>query len=120
MNTRERDNLDTPGSPTGAYPPPDMTSAASSPPEREQHTIPPDGRPEEQQPAWRRDFPVDWSPSQYVARRDFVKFMVLTSFAFAVGQLFIGVQNYLRRRRGKPEVVKVASLSALPVGGVTV
>ena len=88
--------------------------------EREQHTIAPDGRPHEQQPTWRRDFPIDWSQNHYVARRDFTKFLVLISLAFTVGQFWIGVQNYFRRRRGRPEVVKIASLSALPVGGTVV
>jgi Rieske Fe-S protein len=86
-------------------------------PERDQITLPPDGRPPSEQPAWRQDFPVDWPQDQYVARRDFSKFMVLTSFAFVVGQVWIGVQNWFRRRRGTPPVVKVADLAAVPVGG---
>lgn len=89
-------------------------------PEREQYTIAPDGRPPEQQPSWRRDFPIDWPQSHYVARRDFTKFLVLTSLAFTVGQYWIGVQNYFRRRRGRPEVRKIATLSELPVGGTIV
>ena len=52
----------------------------------EQITIAPDGRPMDEQPAWRQDFPIDWPQDQYVARRDFMKFLVLTSLAFAVGQ----------------------------------
>jgi hypothetical protein len=35
-------------------------------------TIPPDGRPLEDQPKWRRDFPVDWPDDQYFTRREFV------------------------------------------------
>lgn len=77
----------------------------------------PDGRPSEHQPAWRRDFPVDWPEDHYVARRDFTRFMVLTSFAFFVGQLWIGVQNWFRRRRGEPGIQRVASLESIPVGG---
>jgi Rieske Fe-S protein len=46
-----------------------------------------------------------------------MKFMVLTSFAFTVGQFWIGVQNWFRRRRGVPELRKIASLSQVPVGG---
>jgi Rieske Fe-S protein len=85
-------------------------------PVRDQITIPPDGRPPEQQPAWRRDFPIDWPQDQYVARRDFAKFMVLTSLAFAVGQVWIGVQNYLRRRRGRPTIRQIAKFDDIPVG----
>jgi Rieske Fe-S protein len=84
--------------------------------EQEQITIPPDRRPYEDQPAWRKDFPIDWPQDHYVARRDFTKFLVLTSFAFAVGQVWIGVQNLWRRRRGLPNAMKIASLAQLPDG----
>lgn len=83
----------------------------------ELHTIPPDRRSEDAQPQWRHDFPVDWPQDHYVARRDFMKFMVLTSLAMFVGQVWIGMQNWWRRRRGAPEIQRIASLSALPVGG---
>jgi Rieske Fe-S protein len=82
----------------------------------EQITRPPDGRPLHFQPQWRKDFPIDWPQDHYVARRDFAKFMVLTSAAFVVGQLWIGMQNAWRRHRGTPPIRRVASLSALPVG----
>lgn len=84
---------------------------------REQITIAPDGRPAEAQPAWRQDFPIDWPQDVYVERRDFMKFMVLTSFAFTVGQFWIAAQNWLRGRRGAPEGRRIASLDTLPVGG---
>jgi Rieske Fe-S protein len=89
-------------------------------PTREQITKAPDGRPMDQQPAWRGDFPIDWPQDAYVERRDFVKFMVLTSLAFAVGQFWIAGENWLRRRRALPEIVRVASLDQLPVGTSTV
>jgi Rieske Fe-S protein len=82
----------------------------------EQVSIPPDGRPLEQQPRWRQDFPIDWPQDHYVARRDFTKFMVLTSFAFVVGQFWIIGQNYFRRRAGKPPIKRIASLGELSVG----
>jgi Rieske Fe-S protein len=85
----------------------------------EQITVPPDGRPLDGQPAWRQDFPIDWPQDAYIERRDFVKFLVLTSLAFAVGQLWIGAQNWWRRRSGRPEVMRVASLAGLPVGSVS-
>ena len=83
----------------------------------EQLTIPPDARPLEEQPKWRRDFPIDWPEDHYVSRRDFTKFMVLTSFAFAVGQLWIGAQNFLRRRRGAPPMQKIADVDQVRIGG---
>lgn len=86
----------------------------------DQLTIPPDGRPHENQPQWRKDFPIDWPQDQYVARRDFAKFMVLTSLAFVVGQVWIGVQNFFRRRSNAMSIQKVARLDELPVGSTIV
>jgi Rieske Fe-S protein len=87
---------------------------------REQITIPPDGRPPEEQPAWRQDFPIDWPQDQYVERRDFVKFLVLTSAAMTVGQLWIAAQNWIRRRQGHAPIRRIASTDQIAVGGVLV
>jgi Rieske Fe-S protein len=84
----------------------------------EQVTTAPDGRPMDEQPAWRKDFPIDWPQDHYVERRDFVKFMVLTSLAFTVGQFWIAGQNWLRRRRGEPPIARVASVDELPAGSM--
>lgn len=84
----------------------------------EQVTKPPDGRPVDVQPVWRTDFPIDWPQDAYVERRDFMKFMVLTSAAFVVGQFWIAGQNWWRRRRAAPEMLRVASLSEIAVGSV--
>ena len=78
----------------------------------------PDGRPREEQPQWRQDFPVDTAQDEYVARRDFVKFLVLTSGAFVAGQFWIGAQNILRHRRGEPPIRAIAAVADVPVGGV--
>lgn len=79
----------------------------------------PDGRSADEQPAWRDDFPIDWPEDHYVARRDYTKFMVLTSLAFAVGQLWIGVKSVMRRRQGKSSPrAEIARLADVPVGGV--
>jgi nitrite reductase/ring-hydroxylating ferredoxin subunit len=71
----------------------------------------------EQQPAWRRDFPIDWPQDHYVERREFVKFLVLTSLAFTAGQFWIAALSWRRRRRGAAEARRVATLSEVPVGG---
>src|SRR2546430_940473 len=84
----------------------------------EQLSEAPDGRPEVEQPYWRREFPVDLPQDRYVARRGFTKFMVLISCAFAVGQLWIGVQTWFRRRRGTPPRQSIANVADIPVGGV--
>ena len=84
--------------------------------ERETLSMPPDGSPPEAQPAWRQDFPIDWPQDHYVERRDFVKFLVLTSAAFTAGQLWIAAQNWWRRRHGAAEIRLIASLDDVPVG----
>src|SRR4249920_1897232 len=63
---------------------------------QEERTIAPDGRPAAAQPAWRQDFPIDWPQDQYVERRDFMKFLVLTSLAFTAGQVWIAAKQWLR------------------------
>jgi Rieske Fe-S protein len=83
-------------------------------------TIAPDGRPDAEQPRWRQDFPIDVPQDDYIARRDFAKFMVLTSFAFAVGQLWIVAENFFRRRKPAQSVREVARLNDIPVGGALV
>jgi Rieske Fe-S protein len=84
--------------------------------DREHVTIAPDFAPSHLQPAWRQDFPIDWPQDLYVERRDFMKFMVLTSAAFTVGQLWIAAQNWYRRRSGQPLVQRIASADDLVVG----
>lgn len=84
-------------------------------PDRDSAT--PDGTPPDQQPKWRKDFPIDVAQDNHVARRDFMKFLVLISGAFAVGQVFLGMDNLVRRARGKPTTKRVAALTDIPVGG---
>lgn len=69
---------------------------------------------EEQQ--WVKDFPIVVGQDNYVARRDFTKFMVLTSFAFVVGQLWIGFENIRRKARALPPMRAIANLAQIPVG----
>ncbi len=83
--------------------------------DQDELTIPPDGRPLSEQPKWRRDFPIDVAQDQYVARREFVKFLVLTSFAFVGGQTWILAKSMIRGR-AHPEL-PVVRLDEVPVGG---
>jgi Rieske Fe-S protein len=80
-------------------------------------TVAPDRRPPSEQPKWRQDFPVDWAEDEYVSRRDLVKFIVLTSGAFAVGQLWIALKALRLGRPSGPPAVAVARVDELPVGG---
>lgn len=86
----------------------------------ELHTVPPDRASEDAQPRWRKDFPIDWPQDHYVARRDFTKFLCLTSLAFVAGQFTIAYQNWRRRRRGEPPIARIAAVDDLPVGGAIV
>ncbi len=76
----------------------------------------PDGRPWEEQPAWRHDFPIDVPQDNYVARRDFTKFMVLTSVAFFVGQLWIGMMSAWRGRRTRTSEHRIGAVDDIAVG----
>jgi nitrite reductase/ring-hydroxylating ferredoxin subunit len=80
------------------------------------HTIPPDRGAMADQPKWRRDFPIDTAQDSYVARRDFTKFMGLTSLAFVVGQFWIALRNRWRRTRGELPVISVCRLDDIAVG----
>lgn len=79
-------------------------------------TVSPDDKPLHEQPRWRRDFAIDWPEDHFVARRDFVKFLVLTSGAFVAGQGWIAAQSLVRSKRTPPGRVKIGSLSAIPPG----
>ena len=85
--------------------------------EREELTIPPNGRSLDEQPKWRQDFPIDWPQAHYLSRRDFTKFMVLISLAFTAGQFWIVLKNFWRRRRGEPPIQQIATTEQLPIGG---
>jgi nitrite reductase/ring-hydroxylating ferredoxin subunit len=82
----------------------------------EQLTTYPNGKPASKQAAWRQDFPVDVPEDHYVARRDFTKFMVLTSFAFVVGQFWIIALNVMRGMRGLPPAQRIGKIADIPVG----
>jgi len=77
----------------------------------------PDGTPHESQPAWRKDFPIDWSLDEYRSRREFVEFLMSTSAAFVAGQFWIVLLQAFRSNEGKPAVESIADVDELPVGG---
>jgi nitrite reductase/ring-hydroxylating ferredoxin subunit len=72
------------------------------------------------QPRWRHDFPVDTDEDGYIARRDFTKFLVLTSFAFVAGQVWIAVQSLRRRLRSRLAPLQVAQVKDVPIGGAAI
>ncbi len=93
------------------------TRASAYEPTREPDDVTraPDGRPAEEQPKWRRDFAIDWPADTHVARRDFAKFLVLTSGAFVAGQAWIAART-LMKDRGAPPRARIARLGDVPPG----
>ncbi len=77
----------------------------------------PDGRPLSGQPRWRQDFPTDIPEDDALARREFTKFLVLTSGAFVAGQCWIGLMSLLRDDTPSPEL-RIAAEKDVPPGGV--
>jgi len=82
----------------------------------ERGSAPPDGRPLAAQPKWRRDFPIDWPHDEWVSRREFTRFLVLTSGALAVGQLWIAAKSLLGASAPAAPELQVAKVDELPVG----
>jgi len=72
-------------------------------PQGEQDREYPDGRPLSEQPRWRQDFPTDVPVDDALARREFTKFLVLTSGAFVAGQAWIGLMSLMRQDEALPE-----------------
>jgi len=80
-------------------------------------TVAPDAAPEEAQPRWRRDFPIDWPQDRYVSQRDFIKFLLLTSLGFVVGQFGLVARRFLRPKEGALPERPIARLDEIPIGG---
>lgn len=63
------------------------------------------------------DFPIDWDEDNFVSRREFVKFMTVSSGGFALGSAGLAIWS----RRGTSEESHIPKLIAisddLPVGG---
>lgn len=94
-----------------------MNLPPRSPQDAESQTVPPDRRPMSDQPKWRRDFPIDWGQDEYVSRRDLVKFIVLTSAAFTVGQAWLVWKSLFDQRDPAPAPHLIAKVDELEIGG---
>lgn len=71
---------------------------------------------EGREPRWRRDFPIDWDEADYVARRDLVKFLLLTSAAFAGGHAWLLFRGLSRAASKAPAPMAVARVDEVRVG----
>ena len=69
------------------------------------------------EPLWREEFSVLASEEKWVSRRQFGKFLVLTSLGMFAGTLWIALRAWLRREPALPAVA-IARADELPVEGV--
>jgi nitrite reductase/ring-hydroxylating ferredoxin subunit len=69
-------------------------------------------------PRWRQDFPVPSAEDSYVTRREFTKFLGLTSFAFLIGTAAAAGRKLVKRMWSRDLApVEVAGIEDIPVGG---
>ncbi len=69
------------------------------------------------EPLWREEISIFSAEERYVNRRQFAKFLVLTSLGMFVGNLWILVKGWLTGKPAYPARA-VAALDEIPVGGV--
>ena len=70
-------------------------------------------------PLWREEISIFSADEHYVNRRQFAKFLVLTSVGMFVGNLWILVKSWLTKKPVYP-LRSVAKLGEIPVGGVKI
>jgi Rieske Fe-S protein len=68
-------------------------------------------------PLWQDEFSVFTADERYVSRRQFTKFLTLTSFAMLAGNLWILARSWFHRPPSYAEHT-VAQVGEIPVGGV--
>lgn len=71
-------------------------------------------------PLWRDEFPLRTADERYVTRRQFSRFLVLTSLGMFVGNLWILVRARWRRPPPSHPRMVVARAGEIPVGGAKV
>ena len=71
---------------------------------------------ESRPPLWREEFSVHAAEERYVGRRQFAKFLTLTSLGMAAGNVWILVKSLVARPKKLPEMA-VARVDEVPDGG---
>lgn len=69
---------------------------------------------------WREEFSIDAAQERYVTRRQFGKFLVLTSLGMFVGNVWILLRSLWRRAEPTAPPRLVAAAGELPRGGVKI
>jgi len=76
-------------------------------------------KPSRSEPLWREEFSVHGADERYVNRRQFAKFLVLTSLGMFAGNVWIVAKSWLTRQTPYP-LRPVARIGEVPVGGVKI
>ncbi|HET9130935.1 MAG TPA: Rieske (2Fe-2S) protein [Terriglobia bacterium] len=67
---------------------------------------------------WKQDFPVPSAEDSYATRREFTKFLGLTSFAFLAGTFVAAARKLWKQATSsQSEAIAVATLEEIPAGG---
>ena len=74
--------------------------------------------PDDGNPLWKDEFSVHTADERYVSRRQFSKFLVLTSLAMVAGQLWILVKSWFTGQSAPVSPVPVARKDEIAVGEV--
>ncbi len=69
---------------------------------------------------WKEEFSIHAAEERYVARRQFGKFLVLTSLGMLVGNLWVLARSLWRGKEPELPGQLLASVGDLPVGGVRI
>ena len=69
------------------------------------------------EPLWQDEFSIHTADERYVSRRQFTKFLVLTSLGMFVGNLWILARSFLRQKPAYAEK-NICRAEQVPVGGV--
>jgi len=71
-------------------------------------------------PLWRDEITIDAAEERYVTRRQFTKFLVLTSFGMLVGQLWILARSLFSRGGAPLAPMAIGRVGDVPVGSARV
>jgi nitrite reductase/ring-hydroxylating ferredoxin subunit len=69
------------------------------------------------EPLWQDEFSIHAADERYVSRRQFTKFLVLTSLGMFVGNIWILIRSLFSRRPVFPEI-EIGKAGEVPIGGV--
>lgn len=70
-----------------------------------------------EQPLWREEFSIQTNEEQYISRRQFGKFLMLTSVGMCAGNVWLLLRSRLESPPNYP-ALSLGNEAALPVGGV--